>query len=53
VHVSSTLIGIFSYSLSQAKILAGRVLAISTVLHALLTAADLHQEHSSTASQVA
>jgi hypothetical protein len=31
--------------------LAGRVLAISTVLHALLTAADLHQVHSVTASQ--
>jgi len=50
VQVSSTLIGYFSWSLSQAKILAGKVFAISTVLHALLTAADLHHVHSLTAS---
>jgi len=43
----------FYDSLSQAKILAGRAFAASRVLQALLTAADLHHEHSSTASQVA
>jgi len=42
----------FSESLSQAKILAGRVLATSRVLQALLTAADLHHEHSSIPSHV-
>jgi hypothetical protein len=53
VHVSWTLTGTSNVSLSQAKILAGSVLATSIGLHALLTAADLHHEHSSTASQVA
>jgi hypothetical protein len=35
----------YSESLSQAKILEGRVFATSRVLQALLTAADLHHEH--------
>jgi len=50
VQVSSTLNS--SYNLSQAKILAGRVLAISIVLHALLTAADLHHVHVESPSHV-
>jgi hypothetical protein len=41
-----------SYSLSQAKILAGRVFAISIVLHALFTAADLHHVHVESVSHV-
>jgi len=39
-------------SLSHAKMLDGRVFAISSVLHALFTAADLHHVHSSAASHV-
>ena len=40
-------------SLSQSKILEGSFFAFSTVLHYERTAALLHQEHTSSSSQVA